>query len=275
MIASAGLSCSQLSYAVGQRALLTSLSFELPAGQALGILGPNGAGKSTLLRLLSGYLHPASGEIRLEQVRLTALSAVQRARLVALVNPREELPPFALGVRDYLRLGRAPWQDWLGSWRSADTLALETAIRQTGITGLQDAALTSLSSGEWQRVQLARALVQTPRLLLLDEATAHLDVAAQLEVLQLLRRLLDEGLTLICVLHDLNLAAQFMDRLLLLHQGHLLAAGDPDRVLEPGLLSQAYGVSLQRQRHAETGKWLVFPRYNELKSPNSPQNHSL
>lgn len=252
-----------LSYALPGRTLLHSQSFGLDAGQCLGIVGPNGAGKSTLLRLLSGFLPASSGSVKLAGQELERQSAQARARLLAVVNPREELPPFAMRVRDYLRLGRAPWQDWLGSWQNRDQQALDLAVGRTGIQALLDEGLSALSSGEWQRVQLARALTQTPRLLLLDEPTSHLDVAAQLEVMALARTLAAEGLGVICVIHDLNLAAQYMDRLLLLHHGRLLAAGVTEEVLQPERLSQAYGVTLHVQPHPTTGRPLLIPDYGQ------------
>ncbi|HEY9839932.1 MAG TPA: ABC transporter ATP-binding protein [Candidatus Obscuribacterales bacterium] len=251
-----------LDYAIPGRKLLDGLDFSLESGCALGIVGPNGAGKSTLLRLLSGFLKPSSGTVRLSGSPVQALSAPERARLLAVVHPREEQPPFAMDVQTYLRLGRAPWQDWLGAWKAADQQALDAAVARTGITPLMSESLSDLSSGEWQRVQLARALTQTPRLLLLDEPTSHLDVAAQIQVMQLARTLSREGLALVCVIHDLNLAAQYMDRLLLLHQGRLLASGTPEEVLTPARLAEAYGLTLSVQTHPATGRPLLIPDYS-------------
>lgn len=255
------LNVSELEYTVQQRKLLGPVSFSLEPGRCLGIVGPNGAGKSTLLRLLSGYLRASAGAVNLQNQSVHSLPAPARARLLASVNPREEQPPFVLKVSDYLRLGRAPWQDWLGSWTAADTVALDKAVMRTDVTGLLAARLQDLSSGEWQRVQLARALVQAPELLLLDEPTSHLDVAAQLQVMRLLRALSQEGLGLICVVHDLNLAAQYMDELLLLHQGQLLAHGTPEQVLQPDILQAAYGLKLSVQKHELTGRPLLIPDY--------------
>ncbi len=255
------LQVTGLSYTVQHRRLLGPVDFRLEPGQCLGIVGPNGAGKSTLLRLLSGYLSASQGRISLQGQLIHQLPDRDRARLLASVNPRESLPPFALKVTEYLRLGRAPWQDWLGSWTQADSDALNSAVERTAIQTLLNAGLSELSSGEWQRVQLTRALVQNPRLLLLDEPTSHLDVGAQLQVMRLLKTLRAEGLGLVCVVHDLNLAAQYMDTLLLLHQGQLLAAGTPEQVLKPDLLEQAYGVKLSLQTHAVTGRPLLIPDY--------------
>ncbi|PKL76726.1 MAG: hypothetical protein CVV27_08775, partial [Candidatus Melainabacteria bacterium HGW-Melainabacteria-1] len=130
------------------------------------------------------------------------------------------------------------------------------------VAHLLNEALNDLSSGEWQRVQLARALTQTPSLLLLDEPTSHLDVAAQLTVMRLLRELSQEGLGLICVIHDLNLAAQYMDQLLLLHRGELLAAGPPEQVLDPASLARAYGLAMGVQPHPRTGRPFLIPDYD-------------
>lgn len=256
------LSCSQLGFEVSGKTLLQPLSFELETGRSLGIIGPNGAGKSTLLRLLSCYLKASSGSVRLAGQDLNLLPARERARLLALVNPREELPPFAMLVKDYLRLGRAPWQDWLGGWQTADQKALEQVIERLQLASWLNESLYSLSSGEWQRIQLARALVQEPQLLLLDEPTSHLDLAAQLEVMKLVRQLSAEGLGIICVIHDLNLASQYMDQLILLHKSRLIAQGSSAEVLSSEHLSQAYGLQLRLETHPQTGKPFLLPDYS-------------
>lgn len=256
------LKVEKLRFAVAGKTLLAPLDFELEPGQSLGIVGPNGAGKSTLLRLLSGYLKASAGSVWLEQQAIQDLPAMQRARLLAVVNPREELPPFAMLTLEYLKLGRAPWQNWLGNWSDQDQKALRLAIERTGVSHLLSEGLQELSSGEWQRVQLARALTQTPRLLLLDEPTSHLDIAAQIQVMHLLSQLKSEGMGMICVIHDLNLAAQYMDRLLLLQQGRLLVAGSPHQVLNRTHLETAYGLKLNIQNHPRTELPMLIPDYD-------------
>lgn len=251
----------QLAYQIEKKTLLQSISYELEAGHCLGIIGSNGAGKSTLLRLISGYLKPSQGRIAWREQDLSQLPSQIRARQIAFVNPREERPAFAMSVSEYLKLGRAPWQDWLGSWLASDQQALEQALAETAIESLYSKSLNALSSGEWQMVQFTRALVQEPELLLLDEPTSHLDLAAQLQTMRTLRRLCDRGLTVICVLHDLNLAAQYMQQLLLLHQGQQVAAGSISDVIQMSHLERVYQVQAQIYTHPDTQKPYILPAY--------------
>lgn len=251
----------QLSYQIEKKQLLQSLAFELETGHCLGIIGSNGAGKSTLLRLISGYLKPSQGRIYWRDQDLSYLQAQIRARQIAFVNPREERPAFAMSVSEYLKLGRAPWQDWLGSWLASDQQALERALAETAIESLYSKSLNALSSGEWQMVQFTRALVQEPELLLLDEPTSHLDLAAQLQTMRTLQRLCERGLTVICVLHDLNLAAQYMQKLLLLHQGNKIAFGDVSTVMQISYLEQVYQIQAQIYTHPDTQRPYILPAY--------------
>lgn len=254
----------ELTYQAGKKNLLQALSFNCKPGTALGIIGPNGAGKSTLLRLLSGYLKPSKGQIWLQGQALEQLSARQRAQRIAVVSPNEQQPPFAITVEAYLRLGRSPWQNWLGGWTGNDQACVEKALQDCHLQAFREHLLSSLSSGEWQRVQLARALVQSPQLLLLDEPTSHLDIAAQIELMQLLQNKVQQGLSLIAVMHDLNLAAQYMQELLFLNQGQLQAAGPVAEVLRPEHLKAVYGLNWQVQHSG--GQLLLWPDYQHKAS---------
>jgi len=256
------LQAEALGFAIDGQTLLTAIDFELAAGTCLGVIGPNGAGKSTLLQLLAGYLIPSQGLVRLHQTPLQALSPRQRARQVAVVSARETLPPFAMQVQDYLKLGRAPFQNWLGQWQASDQAALDRAVSQCLLEPLLTAPLSTLSSGEWQRVQLGRALTQSPQLLLLDEPTSHLDVSAQICIMHLLWQLSRQGLTVLCVVHDLNLAAQYMDQLLLLNRGQLVAQGSPAAVLSPEALQSVYNLKWEIRQDSHSQRPLILPRYH-------------
>ncbi|MBF2052678.1 MAG: ABC transporter ATP-binding protein [Candidatus Sericytochromatia bacterium] len=257
------LEVEDLGVTVAGKTLLQDLNFSLQAGQSLGIIGPNGAGKSTLIQALCSQLAPTPGsQIRFEGQSLSDLPLRTRARQIALVSPREKVPPFAMTVEAYLRLGRAPFQNWLGQWRPEDTVLLEKAADQCAVTSLLAAQLSTLSSGEWQRVQLARALIQQPRLLLLDEPTAHLDVSAQLCIMHLLWQLSQAGMGVLVVVHDLNLAAQYLDQLLLLHAGCVVAAGPPAAVLTAEHLETVYSLSWQIQQDPERQRPLLLPKYH-------------
>lgn len=245
---------------VGQsKRLLSAVSFTHRHG-FMGIIGPNGAGKSTLIQLLSGFLKPTVGTIHWKQALLSSLGGVERARHVALVSPREHRPEFALSVEMYLRLGRAPYQAWHGGWRTEDTQIFNQIVDFTNTQSFLSQPLQELSSGEWQRVQLARALMQEPDLLLLDEPTSHLDMGAQIRLLKQLKNFRQEQLTLI-VIHDLNLASQYMDQLVLLHQGEVFAQGSPEAVLTAPHLRAVYGEHWQISKDPNTHKPVVLPCY--------------
>lgn len=224
---------------------LAGVSFRIAPGEFVGLVGPNGSGKTTLLRCLSGLLLPQGGTVLLEDRALAEWRPADLARRLGVV-PQSEGTGFGFTVREVVAMGRYPhrrrWQRESGR----DREAVDAALRLTGLTDLAGRPVTALSGGEGQRVVLARALAQEPRLLLLDEVTAHLDLSYQAEVLSLLRSLQREaGLTIVAVLHDLNLAARFCGRLFLLAKGRILAAGLPSEVLTTDHLSAAYGVAVR------------------------------
>lgn len=244
---------------------LSGIGFELAAGETLGVLGPNGGGKSTLLRLLCGRLRPREGEIFLDNQPLRAISAKALARRVALV-PQEMSTIFSVTVRDMVSLGLFPWTGFLG-WGVPERRDLvDDALRQTDLWGLRDRLTSEISGGERRRVLLARALVQRPKLLLLDEPTTHLDPRHQLDFIRLLDRLRTEnGLGVIAVLHDVNLALAWCSALLLIKDGRTLAAGAPDRVMTDDLLEKAYGISPDSWDVARSGQRYIG-LFNRLKN---------
>lgn len=254
------LTANKVTYRIQQQALVTELSLNLPRGQLWGILGPNGAGKTTLLRLLAGTLSPTEGQVQLEQMPLSQWSRPRLAQWMAMVSPREGVPAFAMTVQQYVLLGRTPYQNWLGTANHQDMQIAEAAIQACGLFDLHTHLVQHLSSGEWQKAQLARALTQQPKLLFLDEPTAHLDLQAQLTLLTLLQNSVQErGLSVVMVLHDLNLASYFCSHLLLLQQGHLVIQGPPSEVLQSHYLQQVYGPGWDVQLNQATGKPYVFP----------------
>jgi len=254
------LTASQLGFALGARALVKGISLSLRPGEILALVGPNGAGKSTLLKLLAGLLTPSAGQVQLLGRPLVDYPAPERARHVAVINPREALPAFPLRLGEYVALGRTPFQDWLGRLSATDRQVLAQVLERCDLTPLAEQMVQSLSSGEWQKAQLARALAQTPQLLLLDEPTAHLDIQAEVQVMRLLREIAGNQVGIVVVLHDLNLAAHFADQLLLLHQGQTVAQGPADAVIRPELLADIYGSFWQLER-SNSGKPLLRPDY--------------
>jgi len=240
------LSVSGLSFrynGTGQ-AVLRDLSLEVPAGTITAILGPNGSGKTTLLRLLLGILQPQAGSIRLAGRPLDSYSPRERSRLLGLV-PQEEHIPFDFSVLEYVLLGRAPYLRPLEIPGEADRQVAIEALRTAGLEHLQDRPLPTLSGGERQLVTIARALAQQPRVLLLDEPTAHLDLGNRGRVLDILRRLAAQGITLLLTSHDPGLAAGIAHRAVLLRAGQVVEAGPVEGVLTAERLSATYGVPVQ------------------------------
>jgi iron complex transport system ATP-binding protein len=226
-------------------------------GEIVGVLGPNSAGKTTLIRLLSRIVAPTRGTIEVDGTPLAAMARAEIARRVAVV-PQDMPQGLPFTVRELVLMGRYPHAP-RRFFETADDLAVAgTAMAATGVLDLAEARVGLLSGGERQRVALARALAQEPRLLVLDEPTAHLDLRYQAECAALLRRLNRErSTTIVLVSHDLNLAAALCDRLLLLADGRMAGLGTPDEVLEAALLTDIYGCEVTVERHALTGRPVV------------------
>ena len=229
------------SYRCG-RQILRRISFSVPTGSCLAILGNNGAGKSTLLKCLSHLLRPQEGEVLVDGADLLSQSVAQAARTVALVSQTPQ--PSRLTVYDMVLLGRKPYLKW--DFTDHDRALAEGALRQLGLEDMALRYADQLSGGEGQKVQLARALTQEPRLLLLDEPTSSLDLKHQLGTMALVRDLCRrEGLTAVAAIHDLNLAAMFCTRFLLLREGGVFAQGGAEEVLTRENIRAVYGVDTQ------------------------------
>jgi iron complex transport system ATP-binding protein len=231
------------------RLVLRDLSLQARGGEVLGVIGANGAGKTTLLRAIGGTLQLRAGSVRLGNLDLGRLDARGRAQKVAVVPQGARLPE-AFSVAEVVLLGRTPYLSLLGRESDEDRRIAQQAMAQTDTLQLAERRIGELSGGEQQRVLVARALAQQPQVLLLDEATAHLDLKHQSEILGLARKMARErSLIVIAALHDLNLAALFADRLALLRDGKLLALDEPATVLTPSLLKQAYDIPVIVGRH--------------------------
>ena len=225
--------------------ILHPVNFELAPGHVLGVVGPNGAGKSTLLRLLYRYHRPTSGRVTIDGDDIWALSPRAVAQRVAAVL-QEQPTDFALTVSEIVALGRTPHRKGFASASgSQDRAIIDGALDRLGLAAFANRHLGTLSGGERQRVMVARALAQEPRLLILDEPTNHLDIRHQLEVLALIR---DLPLTIVTSLHDLNMAADVCDSILLLKDGTPLSFGSPESVLAEDRVSDAFRVSTRRER---------------------------
>jgi len=241
------------------RWILEDVSFCVQEGDVLGIVGPNGSGKTSLLKVLAKLMRPMQGRIDLFGYELATMAQHEVARLVGVVQQdTQQLFPFT--VAETVLMGRFPHRPrdrWTGGfgWESRDDVAIaEQAMMMVDIIHLAHRAVTDLSGGERQRVMIARALAQTPKVLLLDEPTAFLDLQHQAEICSVLLRLKDERrLTVILVSHDLNLVSQYCDRILLLDHGRVVRLGRPEDVIEPDVLEEVYRCRVLVDRHPESG----------------------
>ncbi|SDN54637.1 iron complex transport system ATP-binding protein [Streptomyces sp. cf386] len=236
--ASSGLRADRVSRRADGTLILDGVSLTPRPGTVTGLLGPNGSGKSTLLRLLAGVIAPDSGAVTLDDRPLDRAGRRTVAQRVAVVEQQADTQ-VALTVVDVVRLGRVPHRRAWSPVTTADEAAVRSALARTHLTDKADRPWHTLSGGERQRVQIARALAQEPRELLLDEPTNHLDIQHQLALLDLITEL---RLTSVIALHDLNLAAMYCDRLVVLKQGRVVANGTPRDVLTESLIADVYGV---------------------------------
>lgn len=239
--------------------VLENLSLAAGEGEMVALLGPNGAGKSTLLRVLTGLLKPVSGAVRLFGADVAGLRAAERARLVAVV-PQELATPMAYTVAELVLMGRTAQ---LNPWRQptpADARIVERAMVYTDVSDLRERTLDALSGGEKQRAVIAMALAQEPRIILMDEPTTHLDLNHALEIMQIVERLnREQGVTVIMTSHDLNLAAEFCQRLILMDHGRIAADGPPAAVLQEDILREVYHCDLRIRQDPQTGGLFVAP----------------
>jgi iron complex transport system ATP-binding protein len=240
------------------RSVLADVTLDVRAGEVLALVGPNGAGKTTLLRTLARQLRPARGTVLITGEDPWRHSAGWAAARVA-VTPSEPTSAWPLTVRDTVTLGRAPHRGWVLPYTAADKEVVERALSRTGLTDFDDRLTTELSAGEAQRVLLARALAQEPRVLLLDEPTSHLDIRFQGEILGLLQSLARDGLAVVAAMHDLNLAARWADRIAVLAEGRVQAVGLPDEVFTAQMLTAIYATPVRVVRHPLFGTPLVVP----------------
>ena len=235
---------SGLAFAYGEKTLLNNVSLSLAPGELVGLVGPNGAGKTTLLRLLANLLEPASGEIFWENRPVGQLSPAERARFLAYL-PQGAPAHWPLAVERVIELGRIPHRAWWQQLSPEDAQAVEQAMIDADVDALRGRVVTTLSGGERARVMLARIFATRPRVIVADEPVASLDPYHQLQVMQALRERAQLGDGVLVVLHDLDLAARYCDRLVLLHQGAVACEGSARDAIEHPALAAAYGVDIE------------------------------
>ncbi|MBE0415523.1 MAG: heme ABC transporter ATP-binding protein [Dehalococcoidia bacterium] len=246
------LSLNQVSFSYSDSPVLHHIDLVVERGEMVAVLGPNGSGKTTLIKLASGVLKPTEGEIHLDGSRLSRLKRREVAQRVAVV-PQQFNMPFAFTLREVVLLGRTPFLRAFSDEGKEDHRVVQQAIALIGIEELKERFFNELSGGERQKAILAMALAQEPKLLLLDEPTAHLDINHQGEILDLVKSLnREQGLTVIGAMHDLNLAALYFDRLIFLKEGRIFADGPPAEVLTEETIREVFSASVQVMQHPTT-----------------------
>jgi iron complex transport system ATP-binding protein len=221
--------------------VVDNISFEVQPGEFVGIIGPNGSGKSTLLHMISGVEPTSGGSIELEGKSVASYSGKELARWLAVLQ-QDALPPVGFTVREVVEMGRYPFQNWLGDDREDAGQLIASIMDKLDLHQLMDRTIEQLSGGERQRVALGKVMAQQPRLLMLDEPTTFLDIGYQIQMMDYIRGWQREAnLTVVAVLHELNLAALYCSKLLVLQEGKLVAMGTPEEILTSERIAQVYG----------------------------------
>jgi len=239
------ISTERLRLAYGDRVVVDDLTTQIPSGRITTIIGPNGCGKSTFLRAIARLLKPKAGEVLLDGKAITSLRTREVAKVLGML-PQSPTAPEGLTVADLVAKGRHPHQSWLRQWSRDDEAEVDAALRLTGMQALAARPVDELSGGQRQRAWISMALAQETDVLLLDEPTTYLDLAHQVEVLDLVDKLhADLGRTVVMVLHDLNLAARYSDHLIVMRAGAVVTSGPPDEVVNAALLREVFGLESQ------------------------------
>ncbi|MBS3787186.1 heme ABC transporter ATP-binding protein [Candidatus Bipolaricaulota bacterium] len=254
-----------LGFSYNGKRVLEDLDLPVCEGEFLGVVGPNGSGKTTLLKNIGGVLEPDEGMVYLDEKEIHRIPIKEIATKVAALQ-QETTVGFDFTVREVVEMGRFPHLDRFERHSDGDLRAVERAIEVTDLEDFTDRYVNKLSGGEKQRVFLALALAQEPDLLLLDEPTASLDINYQIKIMETVRSLQSEGLTVIAAIHDLNLAAQYTDRVALLNNGKVEVIGKPRKVLTKENIARVFGVEVEVENSEVKGCIHVFPRTGSLNS---------
>ncbi|MER7605622.1 ABC transporter ATP-binding protein [Nocardioides sp. NPDC127503] len=253
------ITAEDLVLAYGDRVVADGLTTEIPAGKVTTIIGPNGCGKSTFLRAVARLLKPRSGQVLLDGKAITSMRTREVAKVLGML-PQSPTAPEGLTVADLVAKGRHPHQSWLRQWSSDDETEVEAALRLTGMQELAARPVDELSGGQRQRAWISMALAQETDILLLDEPTTYLDLAHQVEVLDLVDKLhADLERTVVMVLHDLNLAVRYSDHLIVMREGRIVTSGPPDELITAELLRDVFGLDSQVLVDPVSGRPMIVP----------------
>ncbi|WP_457098324.1 ABC transporter ATP-binding protein [Microbacterium sp. P5_E9] len=269
------LSADALTLAYGDRTIVEGMQLEIPAGRITAIIGANGCGKSTLLRALARLIAPRAGQVVLDGTALHRRPAKEIARALGLL-PQSPVAPEGITVADLVGRGRHPHQKLLARWSARDYEVVAQSLAATGTSDLAERCVDELSGGQRQRVWIAMALAQETDILLLDEPTTFLDVAHQVEVLDLLTDLnRDRGTTIVMVLHDMNLAARYADHVFALRDGRLVADGPPHEVMTSALIRDVFDLDALVVTDPVSGSPIVLPRGRHHRAPDPARSPEL
>ena len=252
------LTIDALKVGYGNQLVIDGLNLQLAQGKITALIGPNGCGKSTLLKTIARIIQPQAGSVRLQGENVHQLESRALARQMALL-PQAPVTPEGVTVRDLVGYGRAPWISRWGQLSDADKTVVDDALRETHLMELADRPATDLSGGQRQRAWIAMILAQQTELVLLDEPTTWLDIAHQVELLKLLRKLNTAGKTVVVVLHDLNQACRYCDELVVLRDGALQAHGTPNEVFTSELVQQVFDLPAQIAADPVSGTPMCLP----------------
>ena len=259
------LDIDSLSYKYDEKTVLDNITLGIKGGEIIGILGPNGCGKTTLLKNLNKNLRPHGGCVMIDGTDIGGISKKEIAQSIAAVPQSNEIR-FAFTVREIVTMGRMPFQESFRGETREDIEIIEKAMEQTGLTGFADRYINTLSGGERQRAVIARAITQTPRIILMDEPTLHLDINMQFEVLDLIQSLSKENdLAVVIVSHDLPMVTRYCDRIVLIHDHKIFAMGSPEEILTKENMRTVFNVDAELEKDQRTGKNTVrlFGSYKE------------
>lgn len=258
------LRVNKLYFSYGKTEVLKSIDFTINESMMVGIIGGNGSGKTTLLKSISGYLKPKSGNVFIAEKNIKDFSVKEKARYISYV-PQEMPYDFEFSCYDLVMMGRIPFLKRFQSERKKDKEIVMDSMKITNTWQFRNKSIKDLSGGERQRVYIARALAQKPKILLMDEPVSHLDIKYQIEILSLVNRLSLKGILVITVLHDINLASQFCDKIFIMKEGQIMGSGSPKKVLTFDNIKSAFSIDVELLDNPITNIPYIVPTLNKKK----------
>ena len=253
------ISCENLKVGYEERVIIDNLSLSIKKGEVVSIIGPNGCGKSTLLKSLSRMIKPVSGDIYIQSENIKSLKNKAISQKVCLLSQHNDAPG-DLTVEELVYFGRIPHKKWYESKSKSDEELVNWAIENTGLTRYKNTPISSLSGGERQRAYIAQALCQKPDVLLLDEPTTYLDISYQLELMELVREINERlNITIVMVLHELNQASKYSDRLIIMKSGEIVSDGCPKEIINKEIIKKVYNIDCDIDNDPISNKPRIHP----------------